>query len=145
MNTPDFTYTATWQHTFSICEQPPSSSLGNWENLEGFIPLQVPEHAFGYLSDVEFLVTMGTLIFPQSCRWRVLTFLAGMERIPWFVGLGSRDGGGVEEGRQHLATQQYDFLSDAAFHPQRNDFHIGLQETQSHLEHLSSFTVSGTF
>lgn len=44
-----------------------------------FIPLQIPEHAFGYLSDVEFLVTMGTLIFPQSCRWRVLTFLAGME------------------------------------------------------------------
>lgn len=32
------------------------------------------------------------------------------------------DGNGMEEGRQHLETQQCYFLSDSAFHPQRNDF-----------------------
>lgn len=28
----------------------------------------------------------------------------------------------MEEGRQHLETQQCYFLSNSAFHPQRNDF-----------------------
>lgn len=51
----------------------------------------------------------------------------------------------MEERRQHSATQQWYFLPDSAFHPQRKDFLIGLHETQSHLEHLSSFTASGTF
>lgn len=51
----------------------------------------------------------------------------------------------MEEGRQRLETQQCYFLSDSAFHPQRKEFLLGVHETQSHLEHLRSFTVSGTF
>lgn len=48
-------------------------------------------------------------------------------------------------GKAALETQQCHFLSDSAFHPQRNDFLLVFHKTHSHLEHLSSFMVSGTF